>query len=124
MAEALGINVKRTFTVVFAVGSGLAGAAGAMLMWDPIWSVRVPLALEVLLPAFVIVIVGGLGSYKGTVVASLIVGMFDAFGSWAFNTGAIEFTALDDLMIFGILVIVLIILPRGLFGVEGQGDHG
>lgn len=124
MAEALGINVKRTFTVVFAIGSGLAGAAGAMLMWDPIWNVSVPLALEVLLPAFVIVIVGGLGSYKGTVVASLIVGMFDAFGSWAFDTGAVEFTALDDLMIFGILVVMLIVLPRGLFGVEGQGDHG
>lgn len=124
MAQALGINVKRTFTVVFAVGSGLAGAAGAMLMWDPIWNVSVPLAFEVLLPAFVIVIVGGLGSYKGTIVASIIVGMFDAFGSWAFNTGAIKFTALDDVMIFGILVVMLIILPRGLFGVEGQGDHG
>jgi len=124
MAAALGINVKQTFTVVFALGSGIAGAAGVMLMWDPNWAVQVPLALEVLLPAFVIVIVGGLGSFKGTVVASLLVGMIDAFGTWSFQTGVIEFTALDQVMIFGILVVMLILQPRGLFGVEGQGDHG
>jgi branched-chain amino acid transport system permease protein len=124
MAAALGINVKRTFTVVFAIGSGLAGAAGVILMWDPNWAVSVPLALEVLLPAFVIVIVGGLGSFKGTVVASLLVGMIDAFGTWAFQTGVVSFTALDQVMIFGILVVMLVLQPRGLFGVEGQGDHG
>lgn len=124
MAAALGINVKQTFTVVFAIGSGIAGAAGVILMWDPLWSVSVPLALAVLLPAFVIVIVGGLGSFKGTVVASLLVGMIDAFGTWAFQTGAITFTGIDDMMIFGILVVMLILQPRGLFGVEGQGDHG
>jgi branched-chain amino acid transport system permease protein len=124
MAKALGINVKQTFTVVFAIGSGIAGAAGAMLMWDPLWSVSVPLALGVLLPAFVIVIVGGLGSFKGTIVASLLVGMLDAFGTWAFQNAVITFTGIDDLMIFGVLVVMLIIQPRGLFGVEGQGDHG
>ena len=124
MAEALGINVKQTFTVVFAIGSGLAGAAGVMLMWDPLWAVEVGLALEVLLPAFVIVIVGGLGSFKGTAVASFLVGMIDAFGTWAFQTGVITFTGIDQLMIFGILVLMLILRPRGLFGVEGQGDHG
>ena len=122
MAQALGINVRQTFTVVFAIGSGIAGAAGAMLMWDPIWSTSVPLALDVLLPAFVIVIVGGLGSFKGTVVASVIVGMIDAFGTWAFQTGAIAFTGLDDLMIFTILVVMLILQPKGLYGVEV--DHG
>ncbi|MFW5973794.1 MAG: branched-chain amino acid ABC transporter permease [Natrialbaceae archaeon] len=124
MAKALGINIKRTFTVVFAVGSGIAGAAGVVLMWDPLWSVSVPLALEALLPAFVIVIVGGLGSFKGTVVASVLVGMIDALGTWAFQTGVIQFTDVDSLMIFTILVVTLILRPRGLFGVEGQGDHG
>ncbi len=124
MAKALGINVQRTFTVVFAIGSGIAGAAGVILMWDPLWSVSVPLALDVLLPAFVIVIVGGLGSFKGTVVASLLVGMIDALGTWAFTTGVIEFTGIDELMIFTILVVTLILRPRGLFGVEGMGDHG
>ena len=124
MAKALGINIKRTFTVVFAIGSGLAGVAGVMLMWDPLWAVNVPLALDVLLPAFVIVIVGGLGSFKGTVVASLLVGMIDALGSWAFQVGVVTFTDIDQLLIFGILVVMLILRPRGLYGVEGQGDHG
>jgi len=124
MAKALGINIKQTFTVVFAIGAGTAGAAGAMLMWDRLWSVSVPLALEVLLPAFVIVIVGGLGSFKGTIAASGLVGMLDAFGTWAFQTGVITFTGIDDLMIFAVLVLMLIVRPRGLFGVEGQGDHG
>jgi len=124
MAKALGINVKRTFTVVFGIGAGIAGAAGVMLMWDPLWTVSVPLALDVLLPAFVIVIVGGLGSFKGTIVASLLVGMLDAFGTWAFQNAVITFTGIDDLLIFGVLVVMLIIRPRGLFGVEGQGDHG
>jgi branched-chain amino acid transport system permease protein len=93
-------------------------------MWDPLWRTNVPLALDVLLPAFVIVIVGGLGSFKGTAVAAYLVGMMDSFGTWAFDTGFIEFTGLDELMIFGILVVMLILRPRGLFGVEGQGDHG
>jgi branched-chain amino acid transport system permease protein len=124
MAKALGININRTFTAVFAVGSGLAGIAGVMLALDPLWAVNVPLALAVLLPAFVIVIVGGLGSFTGTAVASLLVGMIDALGTWAFQTGVITFTDIDQLMIFGILVVMLILRPRGLFGVEGQGDHG
>lgn len=124
MAKALGININRTFTAVFAVGSGLAGMAGVMLMWDQLWATNVPLALAVLLPAFVIVIVGGLGSFKGTVVASYLVGMIDAMGTWAFHTGVITFTDLDQLMIFAILVVMLIVRPRGLFGVKGQGDHG
>lgn len=122
MAEALGIDVKQTFTVVFAIGAGIAGAAGVMLMWDPIWATSVPLALQVLLPAFVIVIVGGLGSFKGTVVASVLVGMIDAFGTWAFQSGAIEFTGLDSMMVFAILVVMLILKPQGLYGVEV--DHG
>ncbi|MFC7073392.1 branched-chain amino acid ABC transporter permease [Halovenus rubra] len=124
MARALGINIKRTFTVVFAIGSGLAGAAGVMLMWSPLWRVNVPLALGVLLPAFVIVIVGGLGSFKGTVVASVLVGMLDALATWAFQVKVVTFTDVDQLLIFAILVVMLILQPRGLFGVEGQGDHG
>ena len=124
MAKALGINVQQTFTVVFAIGAGIAGAAGAMLMWDPLWSVSVPLALDVLLPAFVIVIVGGLGSFKGTIAASLLVGTLDAVGTWAFQNGVVTFTGIDDLMIFGVLVLMLIVRPRGLYGVEGMGDHG
>jgi len=122
MTEALGIDVRRVFTVVFALGAGIAGVAGVLLMWDPVWGASVPLAAETLLPAFVVVIVGGLGTFRGTVVAGVLVGMVDAVMTWWFQN-AISFTGLPQITIFLILVIVLIARPQGLFGVEGVGGH-
>jgi branched-chain amino acid transport system permease protein len=124
MAEALGIDVRRVFTVVFALGAGLAGAAGVLVVWDQSYSLSVPLAADVLLPAFVIVIIGGLGTFKGTVVASLIVGQVTVVTRWFFqNSAAIDFAGLPSLMIFLILVVMLLIRPQGLFGVEEVGGH-
>jgi len=122
MAEALGIDVRRVFTVVFALGTALAGAAGVLLMWDKNWGASVPLASETLLPAFVVVIVGGLGTFRGTVVAAVIVGMTDAVMTWWF-VNHVEFTGLPELTVFLILVGVLVVRPQGLFGVEGVGGH-
>jgi branched-chain amino acid transport system permease protein len=122
MTEALGIDVRRVFTVVFALGAGLAGAAGVLLMWDPTWGASVPLASETLLPAFVVVIIGGLGTFRGTVVAGLIVGLTDATMTWWFQN-AIEFTGLPQMTVFLILVVMLIVRPQGLFGVEEVGGH-
>lgn len=122
MTEALGIDVRRVFTVVFAIGSGIAGVAGVLLMWDPTWGASVPLSVETLLPAFVVVIVGGLGTFRGTVVAGILVGMIDATMTWWFQN-AITFTGLPQMTIFLILVIVLIIKPQGLFGIEEVGGH-
>jgi branched-chain amino acid transport system permease protein len=122
MTEALGIDVRRVFTVVFALGAGLAGAAGVLLMWDPTWGASVPLASETLLPAFVVVIIGGLGTFRGTVVAGLIVGLTDATMTWWFQN-AIEFTGLPQMTVFLILVVMLVVRPQGLFGVEEVGGH-
>jgi branched-chain amino acid transport system permease protein len=122
MAQALGIDVRRVFTVVFALGAGIAGVAGAMLMWDQIWGANVPLAAETLLPAFVIVIIGGLGTFRGTVVGALIVGMVDATTTWWF-TNVVTWTWLPDVAVFLILVGMLILKPQGLFGVEEVGGH-
>ncbi len=122
MTEALGIDVRRVFTTVFALGAGLAGVAGVLLMWDTFWGASVPLATETLLPAFVVVIIGGLGTFRGTVVAALIVGMTDAVMTWWFQN-AIAFTGLAELVIFGLLVGVLIWRPQGLFGVAEVGGH-
>jgi branched-chain amino acid transport system permease protein len=122
MAEALGVDVRRTFTFVFALGTGIAGIAGVLLAWDPSWGASVPLAAETLLPAFVVVIVGGLGTFRGTVVAGVVVGLVDATTTWWFQN-AIEFTGLPQMTIFLILVVVLILKPQGLFGVEEVGGH-
>jgi len=122
MTEALGIDVRRAFTVVFGLGIGLAGVAGALLAWDPSWGASVPLGADALLPAFVVVIVGGLGTYRGTVVAGVLVGMTDASMNWLFNNH-VDFPGLPELVVFGILVVVLIVRPQGLFGVKEVGGH-
>jgi branched-chain amino acid transport system permease protein len=122
MAQALGIDVRRVFTIVFALGAGIAGVAGVLLAWDPSWGASVPLATETLLPAFVVVIVGGLGTFRGTVVAALLVGVVDATTTWWFQN-AITFTGLPEMIVFLILVAVLVVRPQGLFGVGEVGGH-
>lgn len=122
MVDALGIDVRRVFTVVFALGVGIAGVAGTLLMWDQSWGASVPLATETLLPAFVVVIVGGLGTFRGTVVAGLLVGLVDSTMTWWFQN-AIQFTGLPEMTIFLILVVVLIVRPQGLFGLAEVGGH-
>jgi branched-chain amino acid transport system permease protein len=123
MAEALGIDVRRVFTVVFALGIGIAGIAGALLMWDPLWGASISLAPDTLLPAFVVVIIGGLGTFRGTVVGALIVGMADSTTTWLFQNQVVTWTSLPEIVIFLILVVMLVVRPRGLFGVEEVGGH-
>ncbi|WP_435197533.1 branched-chain amino acid ABC transporter permease [Natronomonas sp. EA1] len=122
MTAALGINVRRVFTTVFALGAGLAGLAGLLLMWDQNWGASVPLASETLLPAFVVVIIGGLGTFRGTVVAALIVGLTDAVMTWWF-INAVNFSGLPEMTVFLILVGMLIVRPQGIFGVAEVGGH-
>jgi branched-chain amino acid transport system permease protein len=122
MTSALGIDVRRVFTVVFALGAGVAGVAGVLLAWDPSWGASVPLAAETLLPAFVVVIIGGLGTFRGTVVAAVLVGMVDATMTWWFQN-AIDFTGLPQMTIFLILVVMLVLRPQGIFGVQEVGGH-
>jgi branched-chain amino acid transport system permease protein len=122
MTEALGIDVRRVFTTVFALGAGLAGVAGMLLMWDSNWGASVPLATEALLPAFVVVIIGGLGTFRGTVVAALVVGFADAFAQWLF-VNAVDFPPLPELTVFLILVVMLIVRPQGIFGRAEVGGH-
>ena len=123
MAAALGVDVRRVFTVVFALGAGLAGLAGALLMWDPTWGASVPLASETLLPAFVVVIVGGLGTFRGTVIAAVLVGMVDGVTTYFFNEGIITFSGISELTIFLILVGVLVVRPQGIAGLAEVGGH-
>jgi branched-chain amino acid transport system permease protein len=130
MAEALGINVRQVFTLVFGIGIGLAGVSGIFLIWDPGFVLDITLGAQALLPAFIVVVVGGLGTFKGTVVAAGIAGFFFQFGNYLFsnNIGVAgvnlgNFPQLPGMLIFILLVAVLIIQPTGLYGDEEVGGH-
>lgn len=123
MAQALGINVERVFTVVFGIGIALAGIAGTFLLFEVQYSTTIGLGAEVLLPAFIVVVVGGLGSFKGTVVASIVGGLFYELGVHL-NTFYIQNpSTLPSMLIFLLLVVVLIVRPQGFFGQAEVGGH-
>lgn len=107
MTEALGINVSRLFSCVFALGSALAGIAGMLLSLK--LSFVPALGTDFLIYGFAVVVIGGLGSYKGSIYGSLIVGVCYSFGVFLVPELAMIF-------IFALLLITLIIKPRGLFG--------
>jgi branched-chain amino acid transport system permease protein len=109
MVRGVGINMPFVFTAVFAVGGGLAGFAG--VIGGPILGVYPGMDLEVMLLAFVVIIIGGMGSLKGAFVGSLVVGLIDNFGRALVPQFAL-FT------VFVAMAIILIVRPRGLFGKE------
>jgi branched-subunit amino acid ABC-type transport system permease component len=107
MLAALGVNTNRLFTAVFVLGAALAGLGGALAA--PVVAVGPGLHVQVLIDAFVVVVIGGLGSVLGALVASLLVGLVNAFGVLAFPGLAVVLT-------FACMAIVLIVRPRGLLG--------
>jgi branched-chain amino acid transport system permease protein len=107
IAQATGINVSRLSTAVFALGAALAGLGG--IVGGPILGVYPGADFEILLLAFVVVIVGGLGSLKGALFGGLLVGLLDNFGKALFPQLAM-FT------IFAPMAIILALRPTGLFG--------
>jgi branched-chain amino acid transport system permease protein len=107
MLSALGINTRRLFTSVFAAGAALAGLGGALAA--PVVAVGPGLHVQVIIDAFVVVVIGGMGSVLGALVASLLVGIVNAFGVLAFPGIAVVLT-------FAVMAIVLIVRPWGLFG--------
>ena len=110
MVDALGINVSRTFMIVFMIGAGLAGGAGALI--GPIRGAFPTLGIELLIPAFVVVVIGGLGSFRGSVLAGILVGELQVM------TG-IFYSEVSQSIIFLFMAVVLLVRPRGLFGREG-----
>lgn len=107
MVLALGKNLRRIRTVVFGLGSALAGIAGVIA--GPMWSLKPTMGTEVLMPAFVIVVIGGIGSFRGAVIGGLIVGLSKSLT-------VLVWPRLSDLMMYLILGIVLVARPRGLMG--------
>ena len=107
MLGALGVDTRRLFTTVFALGSALAGLGGALAA--PIVSVGPGLHVQVIIDAVVVVVIGGMGSILGAFVASLLVGLVNAFG-------VLAFPGLSVVLTFACMAIVLIVRPWGLFG--------
>jgi branched-subunit amino acid ABC-type transport system permease component len=107
MAAGMGINIGRVFTAVFAFGAGLAGLSGVIA--GPIQSAYPSMGVSILVPALIVVVVGGLGSLKGSLAGSLIIGQAETLGkAWLPGTSM--------LMIYVVMALVLLLRPQGLFG--------
>lgn len=108
-AACMGIDVERTFFVVFAIGCALAGLAGVIAA--PVFSVYPGMGISILIPTLVVVVVGGLGSLKGAIAGSLLVGMTLTFGQ-------VLVPQLASIIMYAFLVAVLLLRPQGLFPVR------
>jgi branched-chain amino acid transport system permease protein len=123
MVGALGINIKLLYTFVFGLGAALAGFAG--LMQAPILTVQIGMGENILIVAFVVIVIGGIGSIRGAFVASLFVGMVDTIGRAFFpdllrlilskEAAATAAPALSSMMIYLLMAAVLVLRPEGLF---------
>jgi branched-subunit amino acid ABC-type transport system permease component len=111
ISEAMGTNAPRINSLVFALGSGVAGVAGVLA--GPILSVYPNMGFDLLIILFVVVILGGLGSLLGIVVSGVLIGVVNAFGV-AYLSG----TA-GNILAFAVMIAVLIFRPLGLFGRAG-----
>lgn len=107
MVNALGFNVPLVFTGVFAFGAALSGLAGVIA--GPLLTTYPGMAAEILIDAFVVIVVGGFGSLGGAVVASLLIGELQSFG-------VLLFPKLSLALVYMLMAAVLIIKPSGLFG--------
>ena len=107
MVGALGVNIKLLYTLVFGLGAALAGLAG--LMQAPILTVQIGMGENILILAFVITVIGGIGSIRGAFIAALLV---DLVGRQAAFTAA---PALSSMLIYILMAAVLVVKPQGLF---------
>ena len=111
MLDGLGVNVPRVFTLTFAGSAALAALAGLLLA--PIFTVYPQMGVEMILLAFIVVILGGMGSLGGSVVAAFVIGIAQSLLTLWMNPQRVA------IAIFGIMILVLIVRPRGFFGREG-----
>jgi branched-chain amino acid transport system permease protein len=128
MVSALGVDIKRLFTVVFGFGAMLAGFAGVMVA--PILSVEPGMGDQILILAFVVIVIGGIGSIRGAFLAAVLVGVIDTLGR-SFMTDVLRFVlapttarvigpALASMSIYLLMAVVLAIRPAGLFPAKGR----
>ena len=127
MAMAMGTNVQRLFTAVFGVGAALCAVAGGML--GPLLAVQVGMGESILILAFVVIVIGGIGSVRGALLGALLVGVVDTAGralippSLGYLVGPEAATnagpAVSSILIYVLMAAVLFFKPRGLFPTHG-----
>ena len=137
MAEALGHNVPLVFMAVFGIGAALAGLAGALA--GAFYTTNPNMALELGVIVFVVVVVGGLGSMAGAMIASLLIGLISSFavgvdlslasllglfgaGDWALQMGGLmtlKVSSVAATIAFALMLLILLIRPSGLMGEKG-----
>jgi branched-chain amino acid transport system permease protein len=111
MLDGLGVDVRRVFTLAFAGSAALAAVAGILLA--PVFTVYPQMGVEIILLAFIVVILGGMGSLGGSVAAAFVIGIAQSLLTLWMNPQRVA------IAIFGIMILVLILRPRGFFGREG-----
>ncbi len=126
MIAALGVDISTLYTVVFALGAALAGLAGALV--GALQSVQVGMGEPVLILAFVVIVIGGIGSIKGALVGAVIVGVVDTMGRFllpsllALTMPAAQATtigaALASMLIYVVMALILAFRPSGLFAAQ------
>jgi branched-chain amino acid transport system permease protein len=115
-ARLMGINVERMYMVSFGVGAALAGLAGCLLA--PLYSMSPQIGMNFIMPAFAVVVLGGLGSVAGAYVGGFVVGLTEAFAGFYLDP------ALKHAVLFLVFIAVLLIRPAGLFGIAGAEEVG
>ena len=123
MIGALGVDIRTLYTLVFALGAALAGLAGAMI--GALQSVQVGMGEPMLILAFVVIVIGGIGSIKGALVGAVIVGIVDTMGRFLLpqlfglvmnpSQAGIVGGALASMLIYIVMAVVLALKPQGLF---------
>lgn len=111
----LGINIERRFTVVFGIAAVVAGLAG--VMYTPILPPDYHMGMDFLVLSFVVVVVGGMGSLEGAVLAGFLLGVLQSFASM--NEVKQILPGIDQIIIYAVAVAILLLRPRGLLGRRG-----
>ena len=128
MIGALGINIKLLYTFVFGVGAALAGLAG--MMQAAILTAQIGMGENILILAFVVIIIGGIGSIRGAFIASIFVGLVDTVGRAVIpdllklvlspTAASTAGPALSSMLIYLLMAVVLVVRPAGLFPAPGS----
>lgn len=111
----LGINIDRRFTIMFGIAAAVAGIAG--VMYTPILAPNYHMGMDFLVLSFVVVVVGGMGSLPGAVLAGFLLGIMQSFASM--NEVKSLIPGIDQVIIYLVAIVILLTLPRGLMGRKG-----